>query len=206
MNPILLHTAGATVQHKSPFSDLEVPVSIEPLPIDIRENWVRPLYFGLRHDHIKTFLEEHLFAANADLVRMLLTQFDWRSRTTGAHLAALLSLREFESQIGNLLLRSDVCYAGFGYCLAIASFNTTEGVEFLRKYLRYYLNRPELFFDQNIVMGALAYLDELNGTEYIKDHMQDWHTFVDGKQGWDLEKSIENFKQSMDMLLKLKPA
>jgi hypothetical protein len=60
--------------------------------------------------------------------RALLAQFPLagyalRMRIVGAWFSAIKQYTEFEQAIGNLLLRSDVCYAGRGYCLALASFN-----------------------------------------------------------------------------------
>ena len=201
MNPLQRHVAGATVQHHGPFNEIEVPVNSDPLSAEIRDKWVRPLYFGLRHKGATEFIVEHLSEANFDLVETLLCHFDWRSRATGGYLAALLNLKQSEEHIGRLLLRSDVCYAGFGYCVAIATFNTPAGVNFLNQYLDYYLKRPELFFDQNHAMAALKYLDEINGTENLTLHKANWNDFVIGKQNWDLEKSIQGFREYMALLL-----
>ena len=89
MNPVELHVAGATVQHRSPFSEIEVPTRKEFPPVEIREKWVRPLYFGLDKEHVDDFLEKHLSEADPELIGELLTYFEWRTRTTGALLAAL---------------------------------------------------------------------------------------------------------------------
>jgi hypothetical protein len=48
------------------------------------------------------------------LIVTLLSQFDWRPRITGAYFAAVKKLASLDDHIGNLLLRSDVCYAGHG--------------------------------------------------------------------------------------------
>lgn len=204
MTPLQMHVAGATVQHLGPFNEIVVPTNDEPLSAELRDKWVRPLYFGLRHDGAAEFIESHLKEANLELAKTLLCHFDWRSRKTGAHIAALLDLKELEEQIGRLLLRSDVCYAGFGYCVAIAAFNTSVGIQYLNRYLDYYLKTPELFFDQNHVMAALKYLDEVNGTKYFDLHLENWNYFIIGKQNWDIERSIRGFKEYMELFIKTK--
>jgi hypothetical protein len=132
-----LHVAGATVQHEGPFSEIYVPVSYE-LSSRLVNTWVKPLYFGLEQEGVEIFLKQHLNEVDADVVDALLTQFNWRCRIAGAYLIALKKLGEYEIWIGKLLLRSDVCFAGKGYCLAIATLNTNLGVEYLQKYLAYY--------------------------------------------------------------------
>src|SRR4051812_1256345 len=44
MSEAALHSAGATVRHSSPFSELEVPVSEQPISREFIETWVRPFY------------------------------------------------------------------------------------------------------------------------------------------------------------------
>ena len=65
------------------------------------------------------------------MVTTLLAYFDWRPRRVGARLAALREMTGFDDHIGRLLVRSDVCYAGKGYCLALARFNTVRAREHL---------------------------------------------------------------------------
>ncbi len=204
MNPLQLHVAGATVRHESPFAALEVPVSYELLPIEIREAWVRPLYFGLRRPHVEAFLASHLREVSDELVLQLLTHFDWRSRATGAYLAALGERTSFTEHIGRLLLRSDVCYAGAAYCEALASFNLPQGISLLERYLSYYLSRTELWFDQRHAMGALAYLDKKNNTATLSQYLPQWYDFVANKSGWDLEHAVAFFEECMEVLQALK--
>ena len=152
MNPLELHVAGATVRHQGPFSELEVPVSSGPLPAEVRAQWVRPLYFGLQKPHVPGFLAANLSLVDDQLIDQLLTHFDWRSRVAGALLVALQRREAFADRIGRLFLRSDVCYAGATYCLALATFNTPSSIQVLKCYLDYYLERKDLWFDQNSAM------------------------------------------------------
>jgi len=200
MSSVERHVAGATVSHCSPFADLQVPVTDQLLPVDIRETWVRPLYFGLRKPEAKVFVAGHIHLVTDELISQLLANFDWRPRTAAAYLAALTQRQSFTAQIGRLLVRSDVCYAGSAYCVALAEFNSSESIRFLDDYLSYYLTRHDLWFDQGDAIGALAYLDRLNGTKNVERHMVAWNEFVKTKATWSLAGSIAHFEESMKAL------
>jgi hypothetical protein len=204
MNSLERHVAGATVTHTSPFAGLQVPVNIQLLPANIRETWVQPLYFGLREPHVKDFVANHLHLVNDELISQLLASFDWRPRTAGAYLAALSDRQAFTTQIGRLLLRSDVCFAGSAYCIALAQFNSPESIRFLDEYLTYYLTRHDLWFDQGDALGALAYLDRLNGTSIAALHMGAWIKFVENKSNWNLAGYDVRFEECMAILQGLK--
>lgn len=130
-----------------------------------------------------------------------MTEYNWRPRLTGAFFAALRHLTPVEDHIGRLLVRSDLCYAGKLYCVALAEFNTPVGLEYLRRYLMYYLTRPDLDFDQDDAMGAIAWLDGQNGTRMYESFLPLWQTFVDAKS-WkpNLEKSVALFADEMRAL------
>jgi Family of unknown function (DUF6000) len=204
MNSLELHVAGATITHSSPFSGLHVPLTEVPLSAELREVWVLPLYFGLQRPHLKQFIADHLHLADDDVVSQLLAHFDWRPRTAAAYLAALSDRKVFTTQLGRLLLRSDVCFAGSAYCLALAEFNSAEATSFLDKYLSYYLTRNDLWFDQADAMAALAYLDRVNGTDLQSRHLAAWERFVENKSQWNLADSVARFEVSMETLHRLK--
>lgn len=204
MNPLERHVAGATVSHISPFAELQVPVSDQMLPLDVRETWVRPLYFGLRKPDVKKFVAGHIHLVSDEIISQLLANFDWRPRTVAAYLAALTGRGIFTSQIGRLLLRSDVCFAGSAYCVALAEFNSTESIDFLDKYLSYYLTRCDLWFDQGDAMGALSYLDRQNDTDLLSRHLDAWNKFTAEKDSWNLASSIARFDETMTILHELK--
>lgn len=204
MDAVQLHFAGATVRHKSPFSDLAVPTTDAPLPDDVRKTWVMPLYFGLDKPDVKPFLADHLRLVSDDLISQLLANFNWRPRTAAAYLAALSNREAFTTQLGRLLLRSDVCYAGSAYCLALAEFNSSAGIGFLEEYLSYYLTRRDLWFDQADAMAAIVYLDRVNGTDLQPRHMSAWNKFVEDKKNWDLAESVAWFEGKMATLWALK--
>ena len=106
MNLLDRHVAGATVSHISPFAELHVAVNDQMLPVDVRETWVRPLYFGLRQPHVKEFIAGQIHLVSDEIISQLLENFDWRPRTVAAYLAALTGRATFTTHIGRLLLRS----------------------------------------------------------------------------------------------------
>jgi hypothetical protein len=87
---------------------------------------------------------------------------EWRSRLTAAWLIGLGRRTRFRDRLGEMLLDSELVYAGQGYCLALARFETAAGADILRAYLDKYLPHDRAY-DQNWAIGALLYLDERLG-------------------------------------------
>jgi hypothetical protein len=111
---------------------------------------------------------------------------------------------QFEGTIGELLLRSEVCYAADGYCVALASFATPGTIDYLKRYLEFYLRRPDLWFDQDDAMAALCWLDQQQGSDYASPFLPLWSDFVANKPNWDLEGSKEAFARQMARLEQLR--
>lgn len=198
---ILLHVAGASKQHKSQFSDLKIIENSADLEQAFITRYVVPFYLG-RKDSEK--FKEGFSAIKGDidgaLVEKLLGDLNWRSRSVGAYFTATHNLVELEQNIGHLLLRSDVCYAGHTYCLALASFATEQSICYLNQYLQYYLEQPDLFYDQQSAMAALAYIGANSGKDLVTPHMESWQRFIANKPNWDLASSIDNFSEQMQIL------
>ena len=183
------------MRHASPFADLAVPVSDEPIGEALRNKWVSgtpnlsdalrrgelPLYMhllsGTDAEAIQKALASLRDEINSSVVTSLLSYFDWRPRLVGAWLAALCDMTEFDDHIGRLLVRSDVCYAGKVYCLALARFNNDRARDYLVSYLDYYLSRPDLWFEQYEAMAALMYLDQANGRQDVARIWDAWQRF-----------------------------
>lgn len=200
-----LHVAGATVRHKGRFSHLEVIENSEPLGSEFSAKYVAPFYLGRKDTG--EFRENYLAikdSVDVELVSKLLGDFNWRPRSVGAYFAALGSMADLEDNIGNLLLRSDVCYAGHDYCLALASFSSPEAIHCLNQYLEYYLEQQDLWFDQKSAMAALSFIGANRGEDLVRPHMGAWETFVSNRPNWDLASSIESFSKQMKFLNKLK--
>jgi hypothetical protein len=84
---------------------------------------------------------------------------EWRAQLTASWLIGLSRRYQFRARIGELLLASEVCYAGQGYCFALARFGTTADAELLAAYLDDYLPQPDKRYDQHWALGALLHLD-----------------------------------------------
>ncbi|WP_246204146.1 DUF6000 family protein [Streptomyces tailanensis] len=96
----------------------------------------------------------------------LLLSFGWRPRLTAAWLIGVSRRTSYRTRIGELLLDSEVVYAGLGYCFALARFGTEEDAEILTAYLNRYLPRTDLHYDQPVALGALLRLDSRLGTAH----------------------------------------
>ncbi|WP_406490324.1 DUF6000 family protein [Streptomyces phaeochromogenes] len=83
----------------------------------------------------------------------------WRERRTAAWLVAVSRRTEYRERLGELLLASEVCCVGLAYSVALVSFGTARDADLLAAYLDRYLCRPDLAYDQTVVMGALQFID-----------------------------------------------
>ncbi|QJB34603.1 hypothetical protein HF329_26205 [Chitinophaga oryzae] len=198
---IALHIAGATVRHRNPFEHLEVPRNEEELSQKFVDQWVVPFYFfDTRTEESVLRFAQAAREINIDIVKKLLGDFDWRPRITGAYFAAINQYQELEDIIGRHLLKSEVCYAGQGYCLALAAFGTHTSQKYLTDYLKHYLEQKDLWFDQASALAALYHLspeeaDKLTGQ---------WNTFIADKENWNLERSRAGFNESMTKIEQIK--
>lgn len=200
---IALHVSGATVRHKNPFEDIEVPRNEEEFTEEFVDKWVVPFYMSILSNSDNTTIKAFADVAkeiDKSIVLKLLSDFDWRTRITGAFFSAINKYQDFEDIIGRHLLKSEVCYAGSGYCLALATFGTDSAKQYLVTYLDYYLDRKDLWFDQADAFCALEYLDK-NAASKLMDK---WNSFVADKENWSLEKSRVRFSESMFTLDKIR--
>ncbi|TSD72113.1 hypothetical protein FFI39_014665 [Janthinobacterium sp. KBS0711] len=204
LTPLQLHVAGATVCHDHPFAVPALPPQ-EPLTAALRDDWVRPLYMGLHQPQAQACVAR-LVLADATVIARLLGQFDWRSRTAGAYLAALTGQSAFTDQLGGLLLASEVCYAGSAYCLALAAFDTPASRDYLHRYLAHYLRQPQLHFDQEQAMAAIAYLDGQHGRDEAARHAPAWTAFAASRPGLALDDALAQFSSRMAALRALQGA
>ena len=195
---IQLHSAGATVQHKSPFEDLISYVNETEISQTFREEWVIPFYFELNNqsdEWIEKMIELKP-QINENIILQNLGDFDWRTRSTGSYFAGIKKANHFEKIIGTHLLKSEVCYAGYEYAITLASFNTEHSVYCFNLYLEYYLTKPELYFDQDSVIIALKYLDEINKTHHTEKHLKHWENFII----WRNEKQIKDLNNLKEIV------
>lgn len=181
-NEMKLHAAGATVRHSSVFSHLKTHQNNFELTQEFINTWVIPLYMKIRNIRDNSwvdYLTLHKNEISEEITLTLLGDFNWRTRTVGAYLSALKNYENQIDIIGTHLLKSEVCYAGDLYAMVLAYYNTSEAIEYLNTYLDYYLQKPELYFDQESVLEAIAYLDTVNSTNNLSKHLQQWNTMIE---------------------------
>ncbi|MFJ9588691.1 DUF6000 family protein [Streptomyces acidicola] len=124
-------------------------------------------------------------AANKITFRELgiLLEGGWRERQTAAWFIAVTRRTEFRGRLGELLLASEVCFAGQAYCVALASFGTPADADLLATYLDRYLRCPDLDYDQAAALGALLFLDAKLGRDQATQFLATgglWHQWIDG--------------------------
>jgi len=202
---ILRHVAGATVSHRSDFSDLEVRENSTPVTQEFIEKWVTPFYMQPPSEsQFAQSYGEKRKEIDDSVIDDLLGEFNWRMRSVGALFAAIEDKKRCVEQIGKLLLRSDVCYAGKSYAVALASLDTDDCPEYLDRYLSYYLRKKDLWFDQAEVFAALMYLDEKREEHRHEAHLQQWEKFIKNKQNWNLERTRDWISRDLEAIETLK--
>ena len=202
---IRLHSAGATVRHKSNFADLTSFQNAEELSQDFIDTWVIPFYMriGDTDNNWANQLIQAKDKITKDIIVKLLGDFNWRTRQTGAFFAAIKNYNDLADIIGIHFLKSEVCYAGQVYAYTFASFNTENCINYLEQYLTYYLSKPDLWFDQLEAMEALTYLDKLNDTNLIAKHTDNWLNFIANKPNWKKEISTERLIKQLQLIDKV---
>jgi hypothetical protein len=113
----------------------------------------------------------------------------WRERLTASWMIALDRREQFRDRIGELLLASEVCYAGQGYCVALARFAAPADAELLVSYLDTYLPQLDKRYDQDWALGALLHIDAVLGTDRTARFLTDGGLWQQWRQ--DEETSAE---------------
>ncbi len=203
VDEINLHSSGATVRHRNPFEDLAVPRNEDELTKEFVDKWVAPFYMTFPISDDEVAVKSFALASkeiSVETTAKLLGYFDWRPRITGAYFAAINNYKELEDIIGRHLLKSEVCYAGVGYCIALASFGTEISCEYLKKYLAYYLQRKDLWFNQADAFCALEFLDQNSSEQFFEG----WKNFISDKPNWDLDRSRKHFASCLKTIQKIR--
>lgn len=202
---IALHVAGATVQHRNPFEQLEAFRNQEELSEEFIEKWVMEFYMTSINRLDTQTMEAFVTASReitSQVVQKLLGDFDWRPKIVGAYFAAIKGYTELTDIIGVHLLKSEVCYAGSGYALALATFDDDKSKEYLKIYLDFYLKRKDLWFDQNSVLAALHLVSPDEASSYLSS----WQEYRSDKPYHDLSNSIESITKSIDIAKQIRQA
>ena len=120
---------------------------------------------ALRHDSRRVSDEELVFLLQPGRLP------NWRSRLVAAYLIGFDRRTRFRQIIGDLLLDSEVCFSGQGYCFALAAFGDHPDAEILTAYLDRYLPRLDLRYDQHWALGALRCVDLRLGTSHADRYL-----------------------------------
>ncbi|GGU65178.1 DUF6000 family protein [Lentzea flava] len=99
----------------------------------------------------------------------------WREKLIGAYLAGFARRKAFRDRIGVLLVDSATCYAGQGYCFALAAFGEPDDAEWLATYLDRWLPELDRQYDQPWAMGALLHIDPVRAATFT-DAWTNWIT------------------------------
>ena len=201
------HISGVIVKHNHPFEHLPVFANDDELSLSMLKKFVAPFYFGIsdiaymvsKFNSIKNDL-------NFNIVKQLLGDTNWRSRSAASYFCAFQDLDEFEENIGNLLLKSEVCYAGRSYCIALANsaVRSDLAINYLQRYLDYYLYKPDLFFEQGIALAALTFIGKNKGLNLTSIYIDAWQLFTKNKPNCLLDDYVTDFAHHMSNLEKIK--
>ena len=172
-----LHSKGAIVRHKSSFEDLTTYQNGIELSQEFIDKWVNPFYMRIGHYYDNDWVAEvELISSEIteEITLKLLGDFNWRTRLVGAYFSAVKNYQNQIDIIGIHFLKSEVCCVGHIYALILAFYNSDKAINILETYLDYYLEKPELYFDQESALEAIVYLDEINKTSLLKKFNKNW--------------------------------
>lgn len=130
----------------------------------------------------------------------ILLEGTWRERKTAAWLIAVARRTEFRERLGEMLLASEVCFAGSAYCVTFATFATPADADLLAAYLDRYLRRPDLYYDQPAAMGALLHLDARLRTDRAARFLTAdglWHQWIDGPPRKEHHSTPDSYRESI---------
>ena len=141
---------------------------------------VRPFYLRFLHgnfsheeESIRTsfFASLHQAAPTADpqSITRLFDSGGWRERLSAAWFVGLLKLDGFEDRISDLLLKSETCFAGQGYCFALARLASDSASVSLQNYLIRYLPVGTKEYDQEWAIGALHFINRAKAESIPRD-------------------------------------
>ncbi|MER5584803.1 DUF6000 family protein [Streptomyces asoensis] len=133
----------------------------------------------------------------------LLLEGTWRERKTAAWLIAIARRTEFRERLGDMLLASEVCFAGSAYCVTFATFATPADADLLAAYLDHYLRRPDLYYDQPAAMGALLHIDTKLRTDQAARFLTEnglWHQWIDGPPRKEHHSTPDSYRGAISQL------
>jgi hypothetical protein len=166
---------------------------------------VRPFYLKLLHGNfVRPSEADSGFGqaiANAasvisdQQIEQLLIDREWRGRLCAAWFIGLNKRTNFIRSIGELLLASELTYAGEGYCVALGLIANEECAQLLHSYLKIYLPLKTRVYNQDWAIGALTYIEGAPPSEYLEQSL--WR---EGDYFMDPAKGIRHFGEMVSYL------
>ena len=149
------------------------------------KTFVEPFYMDMLHGNIlrrpvaeqSDFVREVHAAAEVldeEAAALLLDAPEWRGRLAVSWLIGLRGWQAFAPQMGDLLLRSELVYAGQGFAVGLALMDSDESANQLHRYLDRWLPEGNCFYDQHWVMAALLEVDRRQGGSHAERHLEQW--------------------------------
>lgn len=183
------------------------------------QQWVQPFYMRFLHGNFRHLCQaKESFEARERFIMSLqsalseiepgvidrLWRGEWRARLCASWFCGLKSWRQYQELIGEALLESQVCYAGQGYCVALACFGDRPSTEYLSRYLDIYLPQLDKFYDQHWAMPALIWIDERLATNHSSEYLKPgglWDRWIAGDSGRTRNSCLEVSKRRFNETL-----
>jgi Family of unknown function (DUF6000) len=160
-------------------------------------DFVKPFYLPLVGAGItrkpKAEQEAFIHAASAVLPRVNTSVIDllfevgaaWRTALMGSWWAVALDASQYADRIGELLRGSLTTFAGQMHAFALCQFGTPTCIDALCSYLREYLPRTDLHYDQAWGYAALRWVDGVQGTSLAGEFTDKWDYWKTATSGVD---------------------
>ncbi len=148
----------------------------------LRELFVEPFYLqllngnlldqeGNQQQHFSGHLTLALNSITDSQLRMLIEDFDWRTRLTGAWYIALTGRSSFAPRVARLLAASNGDYAEQGYCFAMGLLGGEKCRKSLVNYLTSRLPCRDSSGHELWALGAIAHIDGRHPYEFMRPHL-----------------------------------
>ena len=132
----------------------------------ILERFVAPFYLKLLHGNFARDAGDRLHDKIAEAARtisdpaldLLLRTSEWRGRLSAAWFIGLSGRTHYVDRLAELLIESELVYAGQGFCIALGLIGGSRSAAHLRRYLEAYLPPAGRDYDQEWAAGALKHI------------------------------------------------
>src|SRR5262249_9037122 len=129
-----------------------------------------------------------------DDLEALLNVPEWRGRISAAWFIGLRRRSTFVPKIGDLLFKSELVYAGNGYCVALGLIGSAEFKTHLRNYLFEYLPLRGRRYNQDWAIGALSYIEGSAPKEFLEQSLWTEESFrIDPNAGINRFAEVANY-------------